>query len=193
MIGELDSAISFLQQGLSATEPTNVPGSMCKRLEEDEAKIRHRLGLVLWQTGQDLDDARQHLDKSATILESIRRQPKQSSQKLDLFDLQTECYALLQRILVALERENEALVIAERARTRAFIDLVQDRKIATGRNGGGQNQSGAANSSKKNSADFTSPSTVADVVNLVNRQIASVLYFSLAAGYIYSWLIVPTK
>ena len=87
----------------------------------------------MWQTGQELDEAREHLDQSATILEGIRRQPKQSTEKLDLYDLQTECYELLQRILVTLNRENEALIIAERARTRAFVDLLHERKANNGK------------------------------------------------------------
>jgi CHAT domain-containing protein len=189
--GELDSAISFLQQGLTAAESSNVTPSVRKKLEEDEARIRHRLGLVLWQTGQDLDEARQHLDQSATILETIRRQPKHSTEKLDLYDLQTECYELLQRILVTLERENEALIIAERARTRAFIDLLYDRKANSGKVN--QSNNNTANSTKKHSIEPCSPSSVAEVVNLVNRQKASVLYYSIAAGFLYSWLIVPTK
>jgi hypothetical protein len=32
-----------------------------------------------------------------------------------------------------------------------------------------------------------------DIINLVNRQKATVVYFSVAAGFVYIWLIVPTK
>ena len=145
----------------------------------------------MWQTGQELDEAREHLDQSATILEGIRRQPKQSTEKLDLYDLQTECYELLQRILVTLNRENEALIIAERARTRAFVDLLHERKANNGKISSNNNNTG--NQTKKQQVESCSPSSVAEVVNLVNRQKASVLYYSIAAGYIYSWLIVPTK
>ena len=163
---------------MSATETSNVTFLVRKRLEEDEARIRHRLGLVLWQTGQDLDEAREHLDRSATILESIRRQPKHSTEKLDLYDLQTECFELLQRILVTLGRENEALLIAERARTRAFNDLLYDRKANSGK--GAQNANNVTTPGKKNSIELSSPSTVNEVVNLVNRQKASVLYSSFS-------------
>ena len=37
------------------------------------------------------------------------------------------------------------------------------------------------------------PTSERDIVNMVNRQKASVIYYSLAAGYIYLWLIIPTK
>ena len=87
------------------------------------------------------------------------------SNKLDLYDLQTECYELLQRILVTLKRENEALIIAERARTRAFVDLLYDRKTNSGKVH--QNNNNYANSTKKHSIEPCSPSSVAEVVNLV--------------------------
>ena len=82
----------------------------------------------------------------------------------------------MQRVLVTLNRENEALVVAEKARTRAFLDMESGRGHYYG---GGQ-----ANIEIKSEGD---------IVSLVNRQKASVLYYSMAAGYLYSWLIVPTK
>ena len=79
----------------------------------------------------------------------------------------------LQRVLVTLNRENEALVVAEKARTRAFLDMES-----------GKHYYGQSNIEIKSEGD---------IVSLVNRQKASVLYYSMAAGYLYSWLIVPTK
>lgn len=37
------------------------------------------------------------------------------------------------------------------------------------------------------------PSCLDQITDIVNRQRASVLYYSVAAGFLYSWLIVPTK
>ena len=82
----------------------------------------------------------------------------------------------MQRVLVTLNRENEALVVAEKARTRAFLDMESGRGHYYGGN--------QANIEIKSEGD---------IVSLVNRQKASVLYYSMAAGYLYSWLIVPTK
>ena len=98
-----------------------------------------RLGMALWQQNLELEEAKVHLDKSALILEMVRREtssnlPKivdgrmATNYKLTLFDIQTQCYQALQRILVTLGKENEALVIAERARIRAFVDLLQTTK-----------------------------------------------------------------
>lgn len=83
----------------------------------------------------------------------------------------------LQRVLVGLNRANEALLVAERGRTRAFVDLLLERQ--------GSNQGLRLSDS--------TPTTLDQLVEIVNRQRASVLYYSLAAGYLYSWLIVPGK
>ena len=130
-------------------------------LAAEEAEIRHRLGLVLWQTSQDdLDEARDQLATAADLLESLVLNSQTNKAKDKYFDLQTDCYALLQRVLVALGRHGEALVVAEKARTRAVFHV-------------------------KGSSSSDGVTSEADVVALVNRQKASVLYYSVAAGYLY--------
>lgn len=63
---------------------------------EEEARIRHRLGLALWSSGQ-LEAAHVHLDQAASLLEVIRRESTGSTDyKLSLFDLQTASYQALQ-------------------------------------------------------------------------------------------------
>ena len=96
---------------------------------------------------------------------------------MTLFDIQTQCYQSLQRVLVALGKENEALVIAEKARTRAFVDLLMNKE----------------NRKLSSRLDDWTPSNETQLVNLVNRQKATVLYFSIADNFLYTWLVVPTK
>ena len=79
-----------------------------------------------------------------------------------------------QRVLVSQGHSSEALGVAERGRTRAFVDLLLERQ------GLGQTDN----------SDMTPPSTD-QLLAAVNAQKAAVLYFSLAAGYLYSWLILP--
>ena len=81
-------AVEYLRQGLQIAEQL---GRM-----EDEAKIRHRLGLALWGKG-DFDECQQQLYKASELFESIRRDAQLNSEyKLSLFDLQTACYQALQ-------------------------------------------------------------------------------------------------
>ena len=63
--------------------------------------------------------------------------------------------------------------MAERGRTRAFADLLVERQT-------GQQDS-----------DPYSPVTIDQILEGVNGQRGLVLYYSLAAGYLYSWLLAP--
>ncbi|TKS84970.1 Tetratricopeptide repeat protein 28 [Collichthys lucidus] len=143
---------------------------------EEEAKIRHRLGLSLW-AGGNLEEAQHQLYRASVLFETIRHETQHSTDyKLSLFDLQTSSYQALQRVLVSLGRHDEALAIAERGRTRAFADLLVERQKG---------------SQQAASADPYVPVTVEHILETVNGQRAMVLYYSLAGGFLYSWLISP--
>ncbi|KAG9262977.1 tetratricopeptide repeat protein 28-like [Astyanax mexicanus] len=158
-------AVMYLQEGLRLAEQLG--------RREDEAKIRHRLGLSLWASG-NLEEAQHQLYRASALFETIRHEAQHSTDyKLSLFDLQTSSYQALQRVLVSLGHHDEALAVAERGRTRAFADLLVERQT-------GQQDS-----------DPYTPVTVEHILDTVNSQRALVLYFSLAAGYLYSWLLAP--
>ncbi|XP_054613623.1 tetratricopeptide repeat protein 28 isoform X2 [Dunckerocampus dactyliophorus] len=161
-------AVMYLQEGLRLAEQL--------AHKEDEAKIRHRLGLSLWAAG-NMDEAQHQLYRASVLFETIRHETQHSSDyKLSLFDLQTSSYQSLQRVLVSLGRQEEALAIAERGRTRAFADLLVERQ---------KGRQPAAGS------DPYTPVTVEHILQTVNSQKAMVLYFSLAGGFLYSWLMSP--
>ncbi|XP_034751934.1 tetratricopeptide repeat protein 28 isoform X2 [Etheostoma cragini] len=161
-------AVMYLQEGLRLAEQLG--------RREDEAKIRHRLGLSLW-AGGNLDEAQHQLYRASVLFEAIRHETQHSTDnKLSLFDLQTSSYQALQRVLVSLGRHDEALAIAERGRTRAFADLLVERQKG---------------SQLAASADPYVPVTVEHILETVNGQRAMVLYYSLAGGFLYSWLIAP--
>ncbi|XP_026541316.1 tetratricopeptide repeat protein 28 isoform X2 [Notechis scutatus] len=158
-------AVMYLQEGLRLAEQLG--------RREDEARIRHGLGLSLWASG-NLEEAQHQLYRASALFETIRHEVRLSTDyKLSLFDLQTSSYQALQRVLVTLGHHDEALAVAERGRTRAFADLLVERQT-------GQQDS-----------DPYSPVTVDQVLETVNGQRGLVLYFSLAAGYMYSWLLAP--
>nr|XP_051682603.1 tetratricopeptide repeat protein 28 isoform X3 [Oryctolagus cuniculus] len=158
-------AVMYLQEGLRLAEQLG--------RREDEAKIRHGLGLSLWASG-NLEEAQHQLYRASALFETIRHEAQLSTDyKLSLFDLQTSSYQALQRVLVSLGHHDEALAVAERGRTRAFADLLVERQT-------GQQDS-----------DPYSPVTIDQILELVNSQRGLVLYYSLAAGYLYSWLLAP--
>ncbi|XP_071321435.1 tetratricopeptide repeat protein 28 isoform X2 [Trachinotus anak] len=161
-------AVMYLQEGLRLAEQLG--------RREEEAKIRHRLGLSLW-AGGNLEEAQHQLYRASVLFEMIRHETQHSTDyKLSLFDLQTSSYQALQRVLVSLGRHDEALAIAERGRTRAFADLLVERQKG---------------SQQAASADPYIPVTVEHILETVNGQRAMVLYYSLAGGFLYSWLISP--
>ncbi|XP_050299963.1 tetratricopeptide repeat protein 28 isoform X2 [Anthonomus grandis grandis] len=174
LFGNRSQAINYLTQGLCIAE------ALGRR--DEEAKIRNRLGLALYANG-DLDGAQKQLESASQLLENIRRETRSSSEyKLSLFELQSSTYQVLQKILVGLNRTDEALVIAERGRNRAFVDLLLERQ--------------GVSDSKKNKnikSDLLGFSTVDNLKDIVNRQRAAALYYSIVAGYLYAWLILPTK
>ena len=141
------------------------------------------MGLALWQN-RDLDGAKDQLELASRLFETIRQDVKGSTEyKLSLYDLQTACYQSLQRILVLLNRHTEALIMAERSRNRALQDLVNENHQVRNRR----------LRARQAAVEPDMPKSVEDLEKLVNRQKASVLYYSLAAGYLYSWLIIPTR
>ncbi|XP_055511853.1 tetratricopeptide repeat protein 28 isoform X3 [Leucoraja erinacea] len=158
-------AVMYLQEGLRLAEQLG--------RREDEAKIRHRLGLSLW-VSRNLEEAQHQLYRASALFENIRHEAQHSTDyKLSLFDLQTSSYQALQRVLVSLGRHDEALAVAERGRTRAFADLLVERQT-------GQQVS-----------DSLTPVTIEQILEAINNQRSLVLYYSLAAGYLYSWLLAP--
>ena len=87
-IGSFPAAINYLQQGLQLAQDY--------ARAEDEAKIRHRLGLALWNHG-DLEGAQEQLYSAAQLFENIRREAQLNNEyKLSMFDLQTASYQVLQ-------------------------------------------------------------------------------------------------
>ncbi|XP_043222713.1 tetratricopeptide repeat protein 28-like isoform X3 [Amphibalanus amphitrite] len=172
-LGNTTQAIAYLQQGLQIAE------QLSRR--EEEARLRHRLGLALWGHG-DLSGAQTQLERAAFLLEGVRREARGTSQhRLGLYDLQTAAFQALQRVLVSLGCHDEALVVAERSRTRAFADLLLERSNS------------GFSSSRFTRVDDNTPTSVEQIVEAVGRQKATVLYYSLAAGFLYSWLIVPGR
>ncbi|KAI4455030.1 rapsyn-related [Holotrichia oblita] len=179
LLGNRTQAIAYLTQGLCIAE------ALGRR--DEEAKIRNRLGLALWVNG-DLEGAQKQLEATTNLLENIRRESRNTPDyKLSLFELQTTSYQVLQRVKIAsgLNRQEEALVVAEKGRNRAFVDLLFERQ-GLGDNHGKTKLTGSR-------LEDGGPNCLDQIKEFVNRQRASVLYYSIAAGFLYAWLIVPTK
>ncbi|CAH1132763.1 unnamed protein product [Ceutorhynchus assimilis] len=172
LFGNRTQAIAYLTQGLCIAE------ALGRR--DEEAKIRNRLGLALYANG-DLEGAQKQLESATQLLESIRREIRNSSEyKLSLFELQSSSYQVLQKVLVTLNRCDDALVTAERGRNRAFVDLLLERQ-------------GLEQKPKNKNSSILGINTLDQLKDIVNRQRAAAIYYSIAAGFLYAWLILPNK
>lgn len=157
-MGQLPQSINFLRQGLAIAQSLN----RC----EEEAKIRHRLGLVLLASN-DNENAKLQLETAADVIESIRYDQRSAECRSMLFDLQTACYHVLQKTLVMMGRHEEALVIAEKCKARS--------------------RGNARTVSRKT---VTCSESIFDTVNKLKQNI---IYFSLAEDELYAWFLQPQK
>ena len=104
---------------------------------------------------------------------------KQKKMHALYWTLVLQCFLVsLQRVLVTLNRHSEALVVAERACTRAFIDLLMERQAGSDGFYG-------------NHVTDPPPITTDQITSIVQKQRSMVLYFSIASGFLYSWLLTP--
>ncbi|XP_043288487.1 tetratricopeptide repeat protein 28 [Venturia canescens] len=115
--GDRARALSYLQSGLSLSE------GLGRR--EEVARLRHRLGLVHWQAGEATISVEQ-LEKAANLLESLEGTSANFTHgQPSKLELLTETYITLQKVLVSLNRAEEALNWAERSR-RTRTSCVED-------------------------------------------------------------------
>lgn len=123
-------------------------------------------GMVLIDSG-DNENARSQLETAAQILESVRFEQRSPEARQSLFDLQTKCYHTLQKTLVSMGRNEEALVAAERCKSRITQDITTSRK--------------------------TMVTCSENIFDIVNKSKTNIIYFSLADDELYTWFLQPQK
>jgi tetratricopeptide (TPR) repeat protein/Tol biopolymer transport system component len=116
-LGDTAKAIDLHQQSLEKAQQ--------QEDSEGEGNALNNLAKALRQTGK-LVEAEQHLRKAIEIWENLRTNLDDAS-KVSIFEKQARTYRLLQEILIAQNKPEEALEIAERGRARAFVELLNSR------------------------------------------------------------------
>ncbi|HEY9635011.1 MAG TPA: CHAT domain-containing tetratricopeptide repeat protein [Coleofasciculaceae cyanobacterium] len=98
-----------------------------------EGQALHNLGRTLLQSG-NLAPAEKTLIDSIQVWESLRTQlGGKNANNVSIFETQAQSYRNLQQALVAQNRNDAALEIAERGRARAFVELLESRLPSNGR------------------------------------------------------------
>jgi CHAT domain-containing protein/tetratricopeptide (TPR) repeat protein len=114
---EYDKALSLQEQSWKLAEQIGD-----RRLE---AMTLSNWGYTLWRS-QKYSEAEQKFLTSLNLLESLRSNLSDGD-KVSIFDTQLHAFNLLQQIMVAQNKPEAALEIAERGRARAFAELLSRR------------------------------------------------------------------
>jgi CHAT domain-containing protein len=122
-LGDYAKAIDYHQQYLTiAREIKN---------KEGEGIALNNLGLALFKSG-NLTQAETILRAGIETFEFQReRLGNNDAYKVSIFEEQARTYRLLQRVLIAQNKPEAALEIAERGRARAFVELLRRRNATT--------------------------------------------------------------
>ncbi len=127
LLGEHERAIEYAQQGLAiASELETTEESLDRTLALDN------LGFALFLAGR-FSEAEPILRDAIRGYESVREGLGERDEfKVSIFEIQNQPYKLLEQTLVARNRPNEALEIAEQGRARTFVELL-GKKLAVNR------------------------------------------------------------
>ncbi|MBD0261633.1 MAG: CHAT domain-containing protein [Tolypothrix sp. Co-bin9] len=116
-LGEYPQAILYHQQALAIAREIGDPAT--------EGLTLNNLGQALFRAGM-LKEAEQQLRAAVLLLDNLR--PGLSdTYKVSIFDTQVYTYNLLQDILIAAKKPEEALEVSEQGRSRAFAELLARR------------------------------------------------------------------
>ncbi|MEL6462145.1 MAG: CHAT domain-containing tetratricopeptide repeat protein [Cyanobacteria bacterium J06621_15] len=107
-------AIEYVEKSLAITREINNP--------QAEATILNNLGHTLFKAGR-LTEAEKQLRQAVKLLDKLRLELDDAYQ-ISIFDTQLHTYNLLQQILVAQNKPEEALEASEQGRARAFANLL---------------------------------------------------------------------
>ncbi len=166
-LSQYKQAINYYQQAL--------PIYQVVKDRDGEAKVLNNWGLGLYKWGKFVE-AEGRLYASIILRESIRADLNSDQNKVSIFENQASSYRNLQRVLIAQGKVEQGLEVAERGRSRAFVELLVAKQANT-------NQPPAVNSIK-----------IAAIKKIAKDQNATLLQYSLVSNIdkeqsIYIWVI----
>jgi CHAT domain-containing protein/Flp pilus assembly protein TadD len=176
-LGDYPKAIDFHQQSLKIAREI--------KDRDGEGNALNNLGYALYKQG-NLKLAESTLFKGIKVYESLRGRELKDNEKVSISDTQRSTYLTLQQVLIAQNKTDAALEIAERGRGRAFVELLAD-KISP------------------NSQQSPTPPTIAEIQKIAKTQNATLVQYSIIyddfkvkgkeqtkESELYIWVIKPT-
>ena len=166
-LGDYTKAIDYYQQSLAIAR---------------EIKARSGEGLALGNIGGALLSAGRPTEAEAPLRAAIQiaetlRERLQDTDKVSLADIQRNPYTDLQRVLVAQNKPEQALEIAERGRARSFIELLAKRQ----------------NRRPGNPQPIAKPASIAEIRQIAKAHNATLVQYSVINDQsLYIWVVQPT-
>ncbi len=177
-LGQYAQALKYYQQSLLLTKAVGDKAG--------EGTTLNNIGSVYRNLGQ-YADAEKTLFAAIEVLESLRPGLTDAS-KIAIFETQSKTYRFLQQALVAQNKTNTALEVAERGRARAFVELLAQRQ-----------------SSNPNNQLTVKPSTIQEIQQTAKTQNATLVQYSIVydefknqgkedwrQSSLYIWIVKPT-
>ncbi|MGL5065418.1 MAG: CHAT domain-containing protein [Microcoleus sp.] len=159
-------ALQFYDRALTVfREVNNTPGA---------GYTLSNIGATLLKSNR-FEEATKQLISAVEVWESLRPGLTDEN-KVSLFERQAETYDLLQQAFIAQNKSEAALEIAERGRSRAFVELLASRLEA-------------ANLERLPSVK---PPNLAEIKRIAAEQKATLIEYSIVGEKIYVWAIAPT-
>jgi CHAT domain-containing protein len=165
-LGKFHRAIEFYQQSLEISREIGY--------RVGESLFLNNLGNTFLQTHQ-LAEAETALRASIAIRETLRSELVHDDHKISFFETQLSVYHLLQEVLVAQSKFDEALEISEMSRTRAFVELLQHTRLT--------------NDVPAN--DQTNRLSIPKIQQIARDRNSTIVEYSIVYPKIYIWVIQP--
>ncbi|MBE9187091.1 tetratricopeptide repeat protein [Microcoleus sp. LEGE 07076] len=165
-LGQFPTAIKFHQQSLE------ISLAIGDRL--GESIYLNNLGGTLLKNNQ-LAEAETALRASIAIYETMRSELVNNDHKASIFETQVLAYHLLQEVLVAQSKFDEALEISEMSRTRAFVELLQQTLLTN----------------ELPANDKTDKLSISKIQQIARDRNSTIIEYSIIDPEIYIWVIQP--
>ncbi|BAY60625.1 TPR repeat-containing protein [Calothrix brevissima NIES-22] len=163
-LGNLGTAYQYLEDYAKAIEYQQQSLAIAREIKDrnGEAQSLNNLGLAFYKQG-NLPTAEKTLYEGIQVWESLRDKKLADTNKVSFFDTQSRTYRTLQKVLIAQNKTDAALEIAERGRARAFVELLESR-IST-------------NHKQANKSPLAP--TIAEIKQIAKQQNATLIQYSI--------------
>ncbi|BAY95283.1 MULTISPECIES: CHAT domain-containing tetratricopeptide repeat protein [unclassified Tolypothrix] len=177
-LGDYKQAIEYLQQWLV----------IARQIQDrhSESLALNNLGFAFYKQG-NLTLAESTLRESLKVKESLRGRDLKDGEKVSIFETQSNTYRTLQQVLIAQNKTDAALEIAESGRGRAFVELLTSRLYADPKQ------------------QFLTTPNIAEIKQIAKSQNATLVQYSIVGdefkiagksetkeSELYIWVIKPT-